>query len=131
MKVARVSTLGIALLLACGESAFEQVGYFKDGARNRVSTVTYDASSVSEEQIREYAVRQMNTRGQVTAVYLYPRGGARPPAGRLTQAANLFRANEIIAGGPQPRYAFMRYLNGNTEFVSCVENRGHSLCQTD
>ena len=112
--------------LAAASGAFEEIGYFKDARRNRIFTVTV-AAETPEADIKNFAAKKMNTKGQLTAVYFYLKAENNPGA-RVTTAGSVSEANSILDTAPQYDYVFMRYLNGATEFANCREAPDAGLC---
>ncbi|MBW8034199.1 MAG: hypothetical protein FVQ79_00595 [Planctomycetes bacterium] len=110
--------------------AFQQSGYFKDGLRNRIFSVKM-TGEVNESEVLSFARDRPNTKGQITAVYFYPKGSAIPADG-ITMAGSVFRANDMLyemAGLSKWRYAYMKNLNGSETFIDCIDKPTHDLCR--
>lgn len=108
----------------------EGVGYYKDSAMNRVQTFSFD-STVTEAEIRTHAERQTSAPGQLTAAYYYPSGSVIPADG-ITRATRLDQVNEVLYETPglsRWRYAFMRPIIGDVQFVDCEATPKDGLCR--
>ena len=109
---------------------FREVGYFKATNKDRIFSIEI-IGNVTAAEANAYARRKMNTPGKMTAVYFYPSGSVIPASG-LTQAVNLFQANNLLYEGKglsKWRYAYMKYRNGSEVFVDCVSSPGSDLCR--
>jgi hypothetical protein len=125
-----VSVLCFVILLTSNQDNFTQVGFFKDNANNRIFTISYKVGS-SEGKIKTYAEGLMNTSGQMTAAYFFPEGSIIPADG-LTLASSVFEANDVLYEAPNVgkwRYAYMKYLDGTSEFVDCEQVPDSVLCR--
>lgn len=110
-------------------SEINPCGYLKIN-KNRIRTFSYKPGT-TEQEIHNYAKGLMHTQGRMTAAYFYPKGSLIPVDG-ITLAKNIFRANYVLYNLPGLscwKYAFMRYLNGNIEFVNCEKNPDNWLCR--
>jgi hypothetical protein len=109
-------------------SPVSQVGYFKSSANDRVFTARLSKGG-SESDARAFAESKAYTEGQMTAVYIYS-SEATIPADGITNASSVFDANEVLdyPGMSSWNYAFMRYRNGQVEFVDC-ERTQSTLCR--
>lgn len=115
---------------ASSQSAFRQVGYLKDNAKNRIFTIAYKPGT-TEQEVRNYAERLMHTQGQMMAAYFYPEGSVIPADG-VTLAGSVFKANDILfetSGLSKWRYAYMRHFRGTSEFVDCDKTPDSDLCR--
>ena len=112
-----------------GDARFDQVGYFKDDLNNRIFTVLFPPEATRDD-VQAHAERLMHTSGRLMAAYFYPVSVA-APGDEVTLAPSAFEANEAIFGLNTHTYAFMRYLNGNIEFVECGVERAHDLCKQE
>ena len=73
----------------------------------------------------------MNTAGQVTAAYFCLEGSTIPADG-VTLAGSIYKANDVLyemVGLSKWRYAYMKYINGTSEFVDCEHNLTNDLCR--
>jgi len=107
-----------------------QVGYLKDGSRNRIFTFEYKKGTPIST-IRSFAQNLINTQGQITAAYFY-REGSRIPADGVTLAGSVFRANNVLydmQGLSKWRYAYMEGFNGSAQFVDCKKTPKNDLCR--
>lgn len=112
------------------QSAFRQVGYLKDSAKNRVFTIAYTAGTTDQE-VRSHAKRLMHTQGRMMAAYFYPEGSSIPADG-VTLAGSVFKANDVLFETPglsKWRYAYMRHFRGTSEFVDCEKTPDSALCR--
>ena len=106
---------------------FKQVGYFKDGKKNRIYTFKLEAA-ISQRQILEFSRFKPNTPGQLTSIYYYS-ANANPPADEVTFAKNVFTANEVISNSSDPwQFVYITYINGNDELINCNQTPSHLLC---
>jgi len=109
---------------------FRQVGYLKDGSRNRIFTIAFKKST-PKSSIQTFATQRMNTPGQITAVYFYPEGSTIPADG-VTLAGSVFQANKVlynVKGLSKWRYAYMKGFNGSENFVDCKKTPTNDLCR--
>ena len=112
------------------QSAFRQVGYLKDNAKNRIFTIAYKPGT-TEQEVRSHAERSMHTQGQMMAAYFYPEGSVIPADG-VTLAGSVFKANDVLFETPglsKWRYAYMRHFRGTSEFVDCEKTPNSDLCR--
>lgn len=112
------------------QSAFRQVGYLKDSAKNRIFTIAYKAGT-TEQEVRNHAERLMHTQGQMMSAYYYPEGSVIPADG-VTLAGSVFKANDVLFETPglsKWRYAYMRHFIGTSEFVDCEKSPDNDLCR--
>ncbi len=142
MTQTKIIALGLLLSLCSGCSGepdgeaepktspeFTQVGYFKDSGKNRI--LAYRISGEADAAtIRAHAESQMNTPGQMTAVYYWPEG-TDGPGMQLTRSADLFAANDLLASQAVApwSYAAMTYLMGTFDFVDCEAVPANDLCK--
>jgi len=115
-------------IVSADGNIFKHVGYYKDKAKHRIFAISYK-KGVTEDQIKAYALKLMNTKGRFTAGYFYPEG-SKIPAGGLTQAGSLANANYILYDTPglsKWHYAYMHTMDGKTIFVDCVKHPKHDL----
>jgi len=120
------------LIIGCGSGNknFNQEGYFKNNARNRIFTYSFK-SGTTKQEVKEYARNLMNTPGRMTAAYFYPEGSLIPRDG-VTLANSMDRVNYVLYDMPglnKWRYAYMKYFTGSSEFVDCQESPNHDLCR--
>ena len=116
--------------LSFANDNFRDVGYFKDGEKNRLFTVEL-AGNIDPAMARSYANKKMNTDGQVTAVYFYDYG-SRIPADGITNARSLFHANTTLYDTPGLSkwvYAYMKGMDGRVSFVDCRAKPSSDLCR--
>ena len=121
--------VGLCLIAGCSsEPVIEQVGYFKSDGRDRVFTARMSEEATETDALK-FAEDAQHTTGQMTAVYIYEHD-ADVPSDRITQASNVQQVNRILElPDLSPwRYAYMRYRQGNIEFVDCSQ-RMHELCR--
>lgn len=121
---------GIQQKAEAQSNSFREVGYFKATNKDRIFSVEI-IENVTAAEVKAYARGKMNTPGKMTAVYFYPSGSVIPASG-LTLARNLVQANNLLYEGrglSKWRYAYMRYMNGNEEFVDCIEKPSNGLCR--
>lgn len=107
-----------------------QVGYFKDGARNRIFSLAF-APNVGKATIRAHAEGLAFTQGQMMAAYYYP-DGSKIPADGLTLAKSVLHATDVLyetRGLSRWRYAFMRDFDGAVRFVDCQAEPKNDLCR--
>jgi len=112
------------------QDSIRQVGYLKDGSRNRIFTFEFRKGTPSAT-IRSFAKNLINTQGQITAAYFYKKG-SRIPADGVTLAGSVFRANNVlydIQGLSKWRYAYMKGFNGSAQFVDCKKTPTNDLCR--
>jgi len=110
------------------DNPFNEVGYYKDKARHRIFAISFK-NGTTEEQIKAYASKLMNTKGRFTAAYFYPEGSKIPSSG-LTLAGSLVKANWLLYEAPgmsKWHYAYMHTVDGKTIFVDCIKNPKHDL----
>lgn len=131
----------VATMAACSDSSsknessskqanFRQVGYLKDSLKNRIFTIAYKPDT-PEQEIRAHTESLMHTPGQMMAAYYYSEGSLIPADG-VTLAGSIGKANDVlyeVPGLSKWRYAYMRYLNGTSEFVDCEQGPGNDLCR--
>jgi hypothetical protein len=112
----------------CGESLITNEGYFKDKDKDRINTYSFK-KEVSEQQLKEHALKLMNTSGRMTAAYYYPEGSKIPQ--NISLAKNVFNVNNILDNPrfSSWRYAYMNYYNGKKEFVDCEKMPKNDLCR--
>jgi hypothetical protein len=127
----RLSLILAAIMLAgCKESApsVMQIGYFKSSVRDRIFTARL-ASDGGKEDARSFGETRAHTTGQMTAVYIYE-SDAVIPADGITLANSVFEVNEVLAlpNLSSWRFVYMRYRNGNSEFVDC-ESTASDICR--
>lgn len=136
-----LALLLVATLTACSDGPskdqsssnrenFREVGYLKDNTKNRIFTIAYKPDT-SEQEIRAHAESLMYTQGQMTAAYFYPEESLIPADG-VTLAGSVFEANDVLYETPglsKWRYAYMRGINGTSEFVDCEQDSGNDLCK--
>ena len=118
------------LLVGCDEAdpMVTQVGYFKSSVNDRIFTARL-SSDASEEDARIFGESRRHTAGQMTAVYIYENEAVIPADG-VTRANSVFEVNENLANPNLSswRFVYMRYRNGNFEFVDC-ESTTSVLCR--
>lgn len=125
---------GVILMLGgvascAAEPGFQVKGYFKSDANDRIFSVVLPPE-FTPEQVQEFARDRPYTAGQMTAVYFYDAGASAVPADGLTQARSVPHANAVLdlAGLSAWRFVYMRWRNGEAEFVDCTR-QGHDLCR--
>lgn len=109
---------------------FNQRGYFKSTANDRVFTVEMQHIVLPNEAHR-YAIRRPYTAGQMTAVYFYLPGSNLPVDG-ITKARSLINSNRVlydVSGLPKWRFAFLKGRNGVEIFVDCEADPRNELCR--
>ncbi|MDP6499623.1 MAG: hypothetical protein QF743_02825, partial [Candidatus Marinimicrobia bacterium] len=112
----------------CGESMITNEGYFKNKERDRINTYSFK-KEVSEQQLKEHALKLMNTSGRITAAYYYPEGSKIPQ--NISIAKNIYNVNDILDNPrfSSWRYAYMNYYIGKKEFVDCQKMPKNGLCR--
>lgn len=121
----------LALLTAAcgGDPDIERVGYFSENG-HQIRTYSFGAR-VTDEQIRAFAEAEVSNPDRLTASYFYPEGSTIPADG-LTMAGNLIDATDLIYDAPglsRWRYAYMRPLIGEVQFIDCVVTPMDGLCR--
>lgn len=125
-----VAVVGYSDGASNSQSAFRQVGYMKDNAKNRIFTIAYKPGA-TEQEVRSHAERLTHTQGQMMAAYYYPEGSVIPADG-VTLADSVFKANDVLfetLGLDKWRYAYMRHFIGTSEFVDCEKKPDNDLCR--
>jgi hypothetical protein len=127
----RLSLVFAALLLVgCDEAEpmVTQVGYFKSSVNDRIFTARL-SKDASEKDARVFGESRPHTAGQMTAVYIYE-NDSEIPADGVTLARSVFEANENLANSNLSswRFVYMRYRNGNFEFLDC-ESTASDICR--
>lgn len=120
MKLSLV--LAAIVLVGCDkpDPMVEQVGYFKSSVNDRIFTARLSKDG-SEEDARIFSESKPHTTGQMTAVYIYENEAVIPADG-VTLANSVFEVNDVLKlpNLSSWRFAYMRYRNGNSEFVDCA-----------
>jgi hypothetical protein len=128
-------------LMGCSESTsnknsghktieFEEIGYFKDGSKNRIYTIKYSSNALPHH-VRAHAEKLMYTDGQMMAAYYYKEGSTIPADG-VTLAASMIKASDVIYEAPglsKWQFAFMKSFNGVVVFVDCIKDQNNDLCR--
>ena len=118
------------VLVGCDEPdpKVTQVGYFKSSVNDRIFTARLSKDG-SEEDARIFGESRPHTAGQMTAVYIYE-SEAEIPSDGVTLASSVFEVNENLAlpNLSSWRFVYMRYRNGNFEFVDC-ESAASDICR--
>ena len=127
----RLSLVFAALLLVgCDEAdpMVTQVGYFKSSVNDRIFTARLSGDA-SEEDARIFGESRPHTAGQMTAVYIYENEAVIPADG-VTRANSVSEVNDVLElpNLSSWRFVYMRYRNGNFEFVDC-ESTTSVLCR--
>lgn len=123
----RLAALSLLTLAACQESEFDQTGYFKDDARNRVFAIVAPPEA-DTDLVQDHVTGLMNTDRQFTIAYVFPSGTA-APADFLTLAPDYMTANNrMFDGDVAPwRWRYIHSPNGQTTLIDCnrIEDEGH------
>jgi len=118
------------LLVGCDEadSMVTQIGYFESKVNDRIFTARL-SKDASEEDARVFGESRPHTAGQITAVYIYE-NEAEIPADGVSLARSVFEVNDNLDNPNLSswRFVYMRYRNGNFEFVDC-ESSASILCR--
>jgi hypothetical protein len=127
----RLSLVFAALLLVgCDEAdpMVTQVGYFKSSVNDRIFTARLSGDA-SEEDARIFGESRPHTAGQMTVVYIYENEAVIPADG-VTRANSVSEVNDVLElpNLSSWRFVYMRYRNGNFEFVDC-ESTTSVLCR--
>ena len=116
----QLSALSLLALVACQDSRFDQTGYFKDDASNRVFAIVAPPD-VSSDQVRDHVNRLSHTDGQFTIAYVFS-SETPAPADFLTLAPDYMTANDrMFEGDVAPwRWRYVHSPNGSTTIVDCA-----------
>ena len=116
----RPAALCLLTLTACQESGFDQTGYFKDDARNRVFAIVAPPEA-DTDQVRDHVTGLMHTDRQFTVAYVFENGST-APADFLTLAPDYMTANNrMFEGDVAPwRWRYIQSPNGDVTFVDCT-----------
>jgi len=109
---------------------FQQLGYVKNKGGKYVLAVRLP-TSVSKDQVEQYAREQTRKPGQVATLYFFEDGSETPvPA---ISADGHFPAEENLLYNKEDqgawRFAFLRKLNGATRTVDCDKYPKSDLCR--
>jgi hypothetical protein len=116
-------------LAACQSDPFEQIGYFKDDARNRVF-VLQASEAVDVEQVRQKADQLAYTDGQMTMAFVYERD-TEGVTDVVTNATGYIEATDAMhrATVPAWRWRFVHQPNGQTVLTDCATEPNEGACR--
>lgn len=125
----RLAALSLLALVACQDSGFDQTGYFKDDASNRVFAIVAPPD-VSSDQVRDHVTGLMHTDAQFTIAYVFP-SGTSAPGDFLTLAPDYMTANNrMFDGDVAPwRWRYIHSPNGRTTLIDCAAAYDEGNCR--
>ncbi|MBT6297414.1 MAG: hypothetical protein HOJ14_12760 [Nitrospina sp.] len=131
MKKLILFIIPIFLMSFSASSKFKDTAYAKTNAKDRIFIVSFDYNKTNSKEALQYAKSKANTTGKMTSVYFFHKNDKMPLSG-FSSIKDLFKANYILYDSgivDEWKYAYVKYRNGQYQFVDCTKEKGTGLCQ--